>query len=225
MPVRAAEFPWVAEPLPRGPHKLSDEDVRASQRSRLLRATLELVGANGYPATTVPQVVAAARVSRNVFYAQFHDKADCFLAACDQAGGEMLDSLHACAVGADWLTALRRGVVAYLRWWQDRPGFARAYLVELPALGHRATEKRDAQYARFRDMHARLAAWAREEQPGLPPLAPAMLDAAVYTPTEMIARRARLGCLDALGDLENPIVHLLVRLLADDATATRVAPA
>jgi AcrR family transcriptional regulator len=215
----------VAEPLPRGPHKLSDEAVRASQRARLMRAALELVGANGYVATTVPQVVAAARVSRNAFYAQFQDKADCFLAACDEAARDMLGELLACTVGADWLTALRRGVAAYLRWWQDRPGFTRAYLVELPALGLRAAANRDAQYDLFREMFAGLAAWAREQQPDLPPLAPAMLDAAVYTPTEMIARRTRLGRLDSLTDLEDGVVHLLVRLLADDATAARVASA
>ena len=57
----------MGEPLPRGRHKLGAEAVRASQRERLIRAMLETVAERGYEATTVPEVVARARVSRNAF--------------------------------------------------------------------------------------------------------------------------------------------------------------
>ena len=81
---------WRGEPLPRGRHKLAAEAVRNSQRARIVRAMLECVGRDGYEATTVPQVVATARVSRNAFYEFFADKADCFIAACDEAAQELL---------------------------------------------------------------------------------------------------------------------------------------
>ena len=58
VPVRVALTP---EPLPRGRHKLDRDAVRASQRERLLRAMLQCVAADGYAATTVPRVAAAAR--------------------------------------------------------------------------------------------------------------------------------------------------------------------
>ena len=80
-------------PLPRGRHNLPLSVVRASQRERLLHAMLECVADRGYEATTVPGVVAAAKVSRNAFYALFADKADCFLALCDELAGEVLESM------------------------------------------------------------------------------------------------------------------------------------
>ena len=71
----------MGEPLPRGRHKLGADTVRASQRERLIRAMLETVAEQGYEATTVPRVVARARVSRNAFYEFFDDKTSCFIAA------------------------------------------------------------------------------------------------------------------------------------------------
>ena len=129
---------WQGEPLPRGRHKLPVSTVRASQRERIVRAMLESVGRDGYEVTTVPRVVATARVSRNAFYEFFADKADCFIAVCDELAEGMLDELSALQ-GDDWVEALRQGTSRYLRWWQERPAFARTYFVELPAAGPRAT--------------------------------------------------------------------------------------
>src|SRR6266542_2460766 len=96
---------WRGEPLPRGRHKLSAEAVRTSQRERLLRAMVECVGERGYAETTVPRVVAAARVSRSSFYAFFEDKTDCFIAACDEASSDLLASLMELASEPDWVEA------------------------------------------------------------------------------------------------------------------------
>ena len=78
------------EPLPRGHHGLTPEEVRSSQRERLLRAMLASVAERGYAATTVPQVVADARVSRNSFYALFQDKEGCFIALCDEEAADLV---------------------------------------------------------------------------------------------------------------------------------------
>src|SRR3954447_22046146 len=154
-------------PLPRGRHNLSPEVVRASQRERLLEAMLALVAEQGYEATTVPQVVARAKVSRNAFYDVFADKTDCFLALCDDFATEVLDEITN-PTEDDWLAALRNGTRRYLRWWQERPAFTRTYFVELPSAGARAVAQRDRQYARFVAMFDGLAAWARDQEPGLP---------------------------------------------------------
>src|SRR3954449_6604494 len=121
-------------------------------------------------ATTVPLVVASARVSRNAFYELFDDKVDCFLALCDELAGEMLEALLAQSGADDWRAALRSGMALYLRWWQEHPEFSRTYLVELPAAGPRAIAQRDRQYARFREMFEALGGWARTQEPELPPL-------------------------------------------------------
>jgi AcrR family transcriptional regulator len=194
------------KPLPRGRHKLSRETVRASQRERLLQAMLESVGERGYAATTVPDVVARARVSRNAFYALFADKTDCFLALCDELAGELFDELIALR-GDDWRAALRHGMEIYLRFWQDRPGVSRTYFVELPSAGPRALEQRDRQYARFRAIFEQLGTWAGGEAP---PIVPRVL---VLTITELIAEEVRAGRTDRLVELRDDLVALVVRLL------------
>jgi AcrR family transcriptional regulator len=200
------------------------EEVEASQRARLTRAMLELVADQGYEATSVIGVVTAARVSRGTFYAFFTDKTDCFLAACDEWVDEILGSLFALASEDDWIVALRTGLGVYLQYFQDRPVLTRAYFVELPTAGPRATEQRVKTYARFRSLFEALAGWARQAQPDLPPLAEGSLSAAVFAPTEMVAVEVREGRIDRLRDLEEELLRLLIRLLADDGTALREVP-
>jgi AcrR family transcriptional regulator len=200
------------ETLPRGRHNLPPDVVRSSQRERLLRAMLECVGERGYQATTVPQVVARAKVSRNAFYALFEDKTDCFLVLCDEMANAMLEDI-AFPAEQDWLAALRAGTRRYLRAWAERPAFSRTYFVELPAAGARAVEQRDRQYARFRQMFEGLAAWARRQQPELPELSPLAIRTVVPAITELIAEEVRAGRTERLGELEDDIVALIALLL------------
>ena len=202
--------------LPRGRHNLPPEAVRASQRERLVAAMLASVAERGYAATTVPLVVAEARVSRNAFYALFGDKTDCFLAACEDLAGAMLAEIAAPQAG-DWRAALRAGTGRYLRWWAERPGFARAYFVELPTAGQRAIEHRDRQYARFRALFAALAGWAREQDPALPPLSPLALRAIPHAVTEIVGEEVLAGRGARLAALEDDLVDLLALLLAGRA--------
>ncbi len=158
--------------LPRGRHKLPVETVRASQRQRLLRAMLEAVGQQGYDATTVPQVVARARVSRNSFYELFADKLDCFLVLCEELSDQLLEETFGPVDLDHWLAAVRYGTVRYLAWWKARPLFARAYLVELPSAGTRAIEQRWRAYGQFAERFEIVARWARHQEPGTRTSAP-----------------------------------------------------
>jgi len=188
--------------------------VRASQRERLLQAMLANVAERGYEATTVPLVVASARVSRNAFYELFADKIDCFLALCDELAGEMLDQLLGLAGADDWRAALRSGMRLYLRWWQDHPEFSRTYLVELPAAGPRAIAQRDRQYARFREMFEALGGWARAQEPELAPLAPVVPRLLVVATTELVAEEVRAGRTQRLTALEDELVAVFETLLS-----------
>lgn len=214
---------WRGEPLPRGRHKLGAHEVRASQRQRLLRAMVESVAEQGYERTTVPAVVAAARVSRNAFYELFEDKADCFLAACDESGQELLDELMALASEPDWIQALRRGIDMYLRRWQERPAFTTAYFLGLPMVGVRGFQQRERTYALYRAMFEALGARARAEQPGLPPLSPLVPRVLVLAITELVSEEVRAGRVQRLTDLAPALLELIARLLADEATAARAA--
>jgi AcrR family transcriptional regulator len=212
---------WQGDPLPRGRHKLDAEFVRASQRARLVRAMLETVSERGYEASTVPQVVARARVSRNAFYEFFADKADCFIAACDDQAVELLRAMVAFAEEPNWIDALRHGTGSYLRWWAARPAFARAYFIGLPAAGERAIAQRGRAYGLFVQMFAALGARARAEQPSLPPLARLVPRILVLSITELVAEEVRAGRTEQLPELEAELVAVAIKLLADDRATGR----
>jgi AcrR family transcriptional regulator len=216
---KVKELPWRGDPLPRGRHKLDPDVVRSSQRERLLRAMVECIAEYGFEATTVPMVVAAARVSGNAFYEFFADKSDCFLAACDEVAGQLLSELVALAAEPDWIRAMRKGASLYLRWWAQRPAFARAYLLSLPTAGERAYEQRERVYAMFRAMFSDLGRRARAEQPGLAPLSAIVPRVLVLAITELVAEEVRAGRTERLSELEEEVARLAIRLLADEATA------
>jgi AcrR family transcriptional regulator len=210
---------WVAEPLPRGRHKLGPELVRASQRERLIRAMLETVAERGYEATTVPDVVARAQVSRNAFYEFFADKTRCFIAACDEEASELLGAVLESASAASWTEALRQGTRAYLDWWAQRPAFARAYFIGLPVAGDPAVAQRERGYARFREVFQVLGRRARTEQLDLPPLPEVVPRVLVFAITELVTEEVRAGRVESLPGLEADIVLVAAKLLADDRTA------
>lgn len=219
MKAQSSDPGWQGAPLPRGRHKLSADTVRASQRSRVLRAMIECVGEEGWAGTTVPDVVARARVSRNSFYEHFEDKTACFLAALDEAAAEILDAMFALGSEPDWITVLQLGMRSYLTTWRSQPALCRAYFVELSFVGPRGLEQRELNFGQFERMFAVLAARAREEQPSLPELSPLVPRLAVVGVTDIVGTAVRAGALEELGDREDELVSLIVRLLADDATA------
>ena len=70
--------PIEPAPLPRGRHRLPPAVAKRSQRERLVHATGRVTAADGYAKATVADIVAAAGVSREVFYEHFHDKQEAF---------------------------------------------------------------------------------------------------------------------------------------------------
>jgi AcrR family transcriptional regulator len=212
---------WRGEPLPRGRHKLAASTVRESQRARILRAMLECVGRDGYEATTVPQVVATARVSRNAFYEFFDDKADCFIAVCDETSDELLGELLELVSEPSWIEAMREGAYRYLLWWQERPTISSAYLLSLPTVGERALRQRERHYAAFRAVFADLGRRARAEQPELGPLSDLVPRVLVLAITVLVAVEVRAGRTSKLTGLAEEVAVLAIGLLADDATAAR----
>lgn len=208
-------------PLPRGRHKLSTETVRASQRERLLRAMLESVAERGYDATTVPEVVAAARVSRNAYYAFFDDKLGCFLALCEELVDQLIEVTFRPTATSDWTIALREGTRRYLEWLARRPRLSRAFLIELPSAGPAGLALRAQALERFREQFEALARWARQQQPELAPLRPAATRLVVGAVTELVAGEVAAGRTATLGRLEDDIVWFVTRVIAEPGEPLR----
>ena len=127
---------------------------------------VELVAERGYAATTVPEVVAKARVSRNAFYEHFADKTDCFIAVANDVNRELLDGLYGFAGESTWLDALGKGMDFYLGYWAERPAFSRTYFLELPAAGERALAQREEAYVEWRALFDGARGARADEEPG-----------------------------------------------------------
>lgn len=150
----------AARALPRGPHRLSREEVELSQRARLLQAATEAVAKQGYVKTTVADILARARVSRATFYQLFRDKEDCFVAAyrlnADFVAAVMEAELEQVRANVDLgpLDRLDRVLGVLLTALQTAPALARVFLVEVYAAGPVAIEQRRRSMERFVDIVA-----------------------------------------------------------------------
>jgi AcrR family transcriptional regulator len=214
---------WTAEPLPRGRHRLSSDEVETSQRERLLRAMAEVVAERGYEGASVPRVIAAARVSSNTFYRFFDDKAACFVALAERLGEELREALEVpekpVGTPAGGLGALDHSLERYLAWWQERPALARVYFVELPSAGREAIEARERQSERFGSAYRRLGERARAYDTEALPLREIDVTAAAILTRELVARQIRAGRGDRLAELRDDLRYLLLRLLVSDRAA------
>jgi AcrR family transcriptional regulator len=130
--------------LPRGPHALTREQVIASQRGRLIVAMAELVGRDGYAATTVANVLASAGVSRKAFYQHFANKQECFLAAYDAIAAEGRREVSRAYEAADNpAEGAQLAIATLFERAVHNPGGIRLALVEAGVVGQAGIERRE----------------------------------------------------------------------------------
>ena len=128
--------------LPRGRSRLPTEIVSGEHHDRIIRATVQTIRQQGYAATTITEIVATARVSRNVFYEIFRTKEEAFIAAQRLA---LQDGVAACSrafFGAGtWPERVYDGIRALLEHTSAGPDLAYIVLVEPHAVGDRALQR------------------------------------------------------------------------------------
>lgn len=135
------------ERLPRGRHRIAADAVAASQRERLMRAVVQVVGERGWSQTRIADVVAAAAVSRRTFYEMFAGLEACFAAAVEAGFAQLMAAMDNRAETADldFEARIRRFITAYLELLASTPGATRALHVEMA----RATEGVQAVHDRI----------------------------------------------------------------------------
>jgi AcrR family transcriptional regulator len=145
--------------LPRGRHKLTREQVTSTQRERLLVATTELLAALGYRRFGPGEIASRAGVSLAAFYDCFENKDACIFAGYDRSIEVIMQNVAVAERESDDRTEVVRSVLrAYLETLGGDPVVARAYVVEIDALGKPARERRTAainlfaQYIRNLDL-------------------------------------------------------------------------
>ncbi|MGH3451718.1 MAG: TetR/AcrR family transcriptional regulator [Haloechinothrix sp.] len=143
--------------LPRGRHGLTRAEVARSQRDRLLTAMADAMSEKGFARTAVEDVVKRACVSRESFYRLFSSKEDCFMAAFDRAGNELLKRISANeAAGDDPVDRFARLLDTYLHALAAEPAWARLFLIEVHAAGPAAIARRLALQRQFTEAIAGL---------------------------------------------------------------------
>ena len=210
--------------LPRGPHRLSREQVENHQRERILAAMIASAGTNGYASTTIADVTRLARVSRDTFYEQFANKEACFLAAYDGLARELLDVMV--AVGASqpsYVEALRDGVHGYLEFLSARPEAARVVTVEVLAAGGRALEYHEHTLRSSARLFEAVADRARLERPELPAVPDVVSRAIPVAVIELITWYVREDRINSLHELEIDILYLLLMGIAGHEVAAAAA--
>ncbi len=190
---------------------MDDQDRRA--RARLIAAMGAAVAEKGYPATTVADIVARARVSRRTFYEHFDDKLDC-MRACYLALGERL--LTALATDEDDAGDVRALVQAsvdrLLAALSANPSLTYTQFVAVHAAGLTASPQRRAVQDALADRIREIAASAARSDPRVRVPTPVTAIALVGGIGELIVRTVdRDGA--RLDELAPTVVDLVTAVL------------
>lgn len=122
--------------LPPGRHGLSREFVVRNQRDRIAAGMIRVVVAEGYAATTVTKVVAAAGVSRRTFYNYYADKEEAFFEVYRQVTDFICEATAEARDGErGWPARVRAGLAALLDTFAANPDLVGFVLVAPPAAG------------------------------------------------------------------------------------------
>jgi AcrR family transcriptional regulator len=120
------------------------------RRSRIANAALSLFATRGYNATSVEEIVAAAKVSKSAFYEFFTSKEDCFRELLEQEGGALIhEVLTTAATGHDHHERLRLGITTFVRSCFERSSVARVLIVEAVGLSAAVDDVRHELESRF----------------------------------------------------------------------------
>jgi AcrR family transcriptional regulator len=137
--------PAPPQPLPRGRHRRPATVVKSVQRERLLHGAAAAVRDKGSTEVSVAEIVAAAGLSREVFYAHFHHKQDALLAT-QHLGFEQLMAACASAFftpGNSWPERVWQAGSAFTGFVVAHPGASRIGFVEKHALGRAGARRAD----------------------------------------------------------------------------------
>jgi AcrR family transcriptional regulator len=209
-------------PLPAGRHGFSAEQVAHNQYERLIAGFATAVAEHGYNAVTITHITKAAAVSRRVFYANFENKEECFLAAFEIVVAHIRELVAEAVESApDWphqAVAAAREALAFLA---SEPDLARLCLVETQSAGPAVAAR---FHAAVRELVPPLAK-GRGERTGERPLPPNTEDSIVGALVSLAARKAAAGDAQSLEDLLPDFTEFILSPYLGPDKAQRLAHA
>jgi AcrR family transcriptional regulator len=201
--------------LPRPTHTSVREELRASQRGRLICAIADCVAEHGYPETTVADVIARAGVSRRTFYEHFNDKEDCFLAAYDEGAKSTYEAMVEAAEGQkDWQEILDAVLTTWLEFLDADLAFTRAYMIEFWGAGDAARERWKARRDRTGGLMRALHKRARKADPSIVPVSDTVIAAVVGGVNRVLISHVLAGDKRPLTALKPELLRFIKLALA-----------
>jgi AcrR family transcriptional regulator len=112
-----------------------DED-KSNFRQRLLDALEQSIAEDGYPRTTVADIVRRARTSRRTFYEHFDSREACYVALLHEANAEQVTQIAAAVdATAPWRSQVRQAIEAWIATGESRPSLMLSWIRDVPSLG------------------------------------------------------------------------------------------
>jgi AcrR family transcriptional regulator len=203
------------ESLPKGRHGLSREEVEASQRTRLLRATIELGTERGFASLTLTDIVGRAGVARSTFYDYFADKQDCFLEAFDYAADMVLERVLAIGPppAGDFASPVHAYIAGLLDLAVEEPVVVQLVAADAETLDPVAAERQRAIRGRLADGLVTLRDFLRRDDPKLAPITHVRALAIVGAITEVVQHTFYTSGIDALPELQPELATVVLALL------------
>lgn len=178
-------------PLAAGHAALSTEAISQNHRERILFACIATSAEKSYAATTVADIVAAARVDRRVFYRHFRDKQDAFHATLEHGFQQSIAVTATAFFSAPaWPDRVWEAGLALSQFLAVNPKLARFAFVDAYTIGPSAVR-------RFEDLRAAYTIFLQEGmqllRPGLPAPTPTALEAIAALIFQTIYQEIRAG--------------------------------
>ena len=204
-------------PTPR--QRVGAAQVTEVQRTRMITATVQVVGELGYEKMSVARVTARAGVSRRTFYDLFVDREECFLAAfTETAERARALACEAAAGEREWRVRVRVGLAALLVLFADEPLAGRVLVVDALKAGPGVLERRAGVVGKL----IAVVEGGRAQVRGGREVAPLTAEGVVGAVLAVVhARLSGSGGGGSLTELLNPLMAMIVRPYLGAAAAER----
>src|SRR3954452_11566689 len=194
----------------------SEQDRR--QHRQVLQGMVACVSEKGYGATTIADVVRAARVSKSTFYAHFGDKEECFVALYSAATNNVLDAmreadLEAATAGLPWREHLVAVNAAYLEALAGGGELTRSLLIEVQTAGANALAMRRDVLDRYVRLMRGVCDGLRRANPELRRLSPQLALGVVGGINEVVMQAIESGPVEDITALNELATDLWAALL------------
>jgi AcrR family transcriptional regulator len=209
---RPATSPFLPQspmraPMALGPGRpmLSEEQVAANHRQRILFAAARLAEKQGFTATTIAQITKLAGVDGRAFYALFADKQDAFMTVHELGFQEIMAvTAGAFFAGSTWPERSWEAGRAFTQFLEQNPTVAHVGFVEASAVGPGAIQ-------RVEDSHVAFTIFLQEGYqyaPGEDPPSRLALEAIIATIFEIAYHQARTSAKPQLAGLLSHMTFL-----------------